>query len=413
MSDPIQPIELSVEDNSQPIELSPDEMRIVEGVSPTVSIERVDGGIRITITDRNGAHSAVLYDGETGATGATGPRGDTGATGPKGETGQQGATGPQGPQGPQGPTGATGATGAQGPQGQQGPQGEPGRDAEIPGSRVTSLTQTPLASAEVVESVGIPVYVSDITGYSAYGITETGWYTLARILAKDGQSVTSETTVSGADGYIATVGADHVDVAVRFGVAAASKTVTVRWDGSEPDTYVFKATDLAVRNLDYRTTFYIYDIAPYTAWTYGLTSDETFQAGKTYYTESGGEYTQATVTTGEAVPANTYYVHTKVTFSGMVRNVTYRLNETIDCPIEIALPVVPDDGYGAWFEIQLRYNASYSTTLLPADAGAVIGTANTQSQTAGINVIDLQYSEIDGIKMWTLLNTHSNLPEAS
>ena len=277
--------------------------------------------------------------------------------------------------------------------------------------RITSLNGTPLSSL-TVEAVGIPVYVDDVTQYSAYGLTDTGWYIFARITAKGDVKVTAQTSITGDAGHIATVGADHVDLAIRFEVAAVSKSVTITW-GGETETFIFKATDLAVRNLDYRTTFYIYDIAPYTTWTYGLTSDETFQAGKSYYTESGGEYTKAIVTTGEAVPANTYYVHTKVTFSGMVRNVTYRLNETIDCPIEIVLPVVPDDGYGAWFEIQMHYNASYSTTLLPTDANVVIGTANTQGQTAGINVIDLQYSEINGIKMWTLLNTHSNLPAAS
>ena len=40
---------------------------------------------------------------------------------------------------------------------------------------------------------------------------------------------------------------------------------------------------------------------------YYLTYDTKFKANKTYYTESGGEYTAATVTTGESIPINTYY----------------------------------------------------------------------------------------------------------
>ena len=41
---------------------------------------------------------------------------------------------------------------------------------------------------------------------------------------------------------------------------------------------------------------------------YVLTSDTTFKANKTYYIKENGVYTEATVTVGEAVTANTYYV---------------------------------------------------------------------------------------------------------
>ena len=343
-------IRLTVQENNNPVRMTVDPAIIIPAISPTATVERVDGGAVVTVTDKNGTTQTEIHDGQNG------------------------------------------------------------EDAEIPGSRVTSLTQTPLASVSVIESVGIPVYVRDVSQYSAYGITETGWYTFARIAAKDGIIVTSETTVTGADGNIVTAGADHVDVAVRFEVAAASKTVSVIWNGSEADTFVFKATDLAVRNLDYRSTFYVYDISEYVTCSYALTTDTTFQTGKNYYTESGGEYTLAEVTTGASIPANTYYTHSKLTFSGMIRNVTYRLNEIIDCPIEIVLPTVPDDGYGAWFEIQMRFSGSHSITLLPQDNTVKIGTANTQGQTAGINVVDLTYSNVDGIKIWTLLNTHTNIP---
>ena len=274
--------------------------------------------------------------------------------------------------------------------------------------RVTSLTGVQL-NRRTYEAVGIPVYVENVAEYSAYGLTETGWYVFARIAAKTGTLVTAQTVVSGAAGYIATVGNDHVDVAVRFEVASLSQEITVAW-GEQTETFVFRATDLAVRNLDYRTTFYVYDLGPFVTWTYALTADATFTAGKRYFTLVDGEYIEADVTAGDTVAENTYYNHSKLHLAGMVRNVTYRLNEMVDAPIEIVLPEVSDDGYGAWFEIQMQYNNSYSVTLLPADSAVKVGTTSTQAQTAGINVIDLQYADVNGVKMWTLLNTHTNLP---
>lgn len=274
--------------------------------------------------------------------------------------------------------------------------------------RVSELLGSNLAAATIIEAVGIPQYVSDVSDYSSYGLTETGWYVFARIAAEYGTTVTAGTTVTGAAGYIANVGDDHVDVAVRFEVAAQSQEVTIDW-GTTEETYVFKATDLGISNLDYRTTFYLYDLDEYVTWSWALTTDATFAADKNYYTLDNGVYTLATVTAGEAVPEDTYYTHSKVTFSGMTKNVTYKFDQIIDCPIEIALPVITDAGYGAWFEIQLRYNGSYSCTLLPPE-GVKIGTVSTQAQTAGINVLDLQYTGVGGVQMWSLLNTHSNIP---
>lgn len=274
--------------------------------------------------------------------------------------------------------------------------------------RIDSLDATKIVKgAAIIDAVGIPVYVNDLSQYSEYGLTEKGWYLFAQIKTPDESPVTADTHVYGANAVIP-VGLDYIKVAVRFPVAALSQTVDVEW-ADRAETFIFRATDLALRNLDSRITFYIYDISPFATWTYALTTDTTFAANKNYYTESDGVYTLAEVTVGEAVPENTYYNHSKLHFEGMTRNVTYRLDEVVDCPIEIALPEVEDDGYGAWFEIQMRYNASYSCTLLPPTE-VKIGTAQTQAQTAGINTIDLQYTDVDDVKMWTLLNTHSNIP---
>lgn len=288
-----------------------------------------------------------------------------------------------------------------------GPQGPKGDTEEALG-RVSSLNGTEFAKGTAIEAVGIPVYVDNVAEYAAWGLTEKGWYVFARIGAPTGVTVGTETSVTGA-AAIVTVGADYVDAAIRFDVAAMAQVVAITWAAGKAESFVFRASDLAVRNLDYRTTFYVYDIAPFTTWSYALTTDATFAAGKKYYTEENGVYTLAEVTAGGSVPADTYYNHSKVTFSGMARNVTYQLDEIIDCPQEYILPEIEDDGHGAWFEIRLRHGGSYSSTLVVPE-GVKIATEHTQAETAGMNMVDLHYMSIDGIKIWRFMNTHSSIP---
>ena len=274
-------------------------------------------------------------------------------------------------------------------------------------SRVSSLDNTSLVVAPIVEVVGVPAYVSDVSQYEAYNLTETGWYAFARILARTGTTVSQAVTVDGVAGYV--VGADHIDLAVRFEVAAQSCPVTIHW-GDFDETIVFRATDLAVRNLDYRVTFYVYDIAPYATWSYALTTDTTFQTGKQYYTlGEDEEYHLAEVTAGAAVPADTYYKHTGVTFEGMTTNITYKCDTVIDCPVTFVLPEVEDDIHGCWIEVRLRLDAQYSTTLVPPE-GVKVATEHTQPEKAGINMIDLHYSDVAGAKLWRFLNTQSTIP---
>ena len=329
---------------------------------------------------------------------------------------------------------------------------EAAKDLE-PLSRVTSLDETALAPGNAIEAVGIPVYVQDVSQYAAYGITATGWYVFARIAAPAGEAVTAGTTIIGAAGYIATVGGDHIDLAVRFDTTAQSVPVTIAW-GNVTDRFIFKASDLAARNLDYRTTYYVYDIEPFITWTwamttdttfqenkayytkdendvytlaqvetkaYALTADTTFQAGKTYYTKDGDTYTAATVTVGDPVtpetyyeqssvpvPENTYYNHSKLRFEGMTRNISYRLNTPIDCPIEIVLPEIPDDGYGCWFEIQVRALGGFSIT--PEVPEGVRLASNTLAWTAkGIYYLDMHYANVAGLKLWRCVRTSFNV----
>ena len=154
-----------------------------DGVSPDASVERVQGGAVVQVTDANGTTRAEIYDGNDGVspsarveqitgqnacrfvvTDASGTTeatltGEAGAVGPQGP---QGETGPQGPQGPRGETGATGATGETGPEGPQGPQGETGLagpqgpkgDPGTPGQN--GITPVISATATVDANTGTP-----------------------------------------------------------------------------------------------------------------------------------------------------------------------------------------------------------------------------------------------------------------
>ena len=148
-------------------------------------------------------------------------------------------------------------------------------------------------------------------------------------------------------------------------------------------------------------------------WPQALESE--FEAGTTYYINLdylnlGAEgYIEADVNSGDPIPV--YMEHELLHVEGMTRNVTYRFDETIDCPMEIVLPVIEDgESYGAWFDFQFRHNGSYSTTLTPSE-NVKIATNNTPNATKGINLLHLHYSYIDGAKVWSALNTHTSFVE--
>ena len=282
-------------------------------------------------------------------------------------------------------------------------------DAVESRDRVTSLNTTMLARGNLIEAIGeIPYLRETDPEYAAYSLTEAGWYIFPRVAAKPGVTVTGATSIQGAAGYIAEIGADYVQLAVRFDTTAKSVPVVIDW-GAYVDVFVFKASDLGMRNMDYRVTFYIYDIAPYCTWTYALTADTTFTAGKNYYTKNGDVYTLATVTAGEAVPADTYYNHSLLTISGMVKNVTYELNEAVDCGMKIILPAIEEDGHGAWFDFHFYHSASGSVELV-TPAGVKKATATgSAAVTAGVNAIELRYTTAKE-KRWSMFNEHTNVP---
>ena len=82
----------------------------------------------------------------------------------------------------------------------------------------------------------------------------------------------------------------------------------------------------------------------------------------------------------------------------------------MDCPSEIVLPAIEDDGTGAWFEMRFRHTGSFSSTLLPQDETVKVATEHTQAETAGMNMVDLHYMSVGGVKIWRFLNTHTNIP---
>ena len=109
--------------NGGAVETSAEHIRIVEAVSPTVDLQRVEGGVLITVHDIRGEQTEEVFNGETG---------------------------PQGPQGEQGQRGETGATGPAGP---QGPQGVPGQDYVLTAEDKAEITAAVLAVYPAAEGV--------------------------------------------------------------------------------------------------------------------------------------------------------------------------------------------------------------------------------------------------------------------
>lgn len=130
------------ETNAQAAQEAAEKAQIASETTPTVTVEQMPTGAKITITDSagtvttatlaNGQNGTDGKDGKDGKDGADGKDGSPGAQGPKGDKGDTGLTGPQGPkgdtgeQGPKGDKGDTGADGPQGLKGDTGPQGPKG-----------------------------------------------------------------------------------------------------------------------------------------------------------------------------------------------------------------------------------------------------------------------------------------------
>ena len=119
-----------VVNNTAPITMSVDQTtRIIEAISPTLTLTRTAYGLKITVRDKSGTNEAMIYDGTDGTDGQTGPQGDPGpmpvlsvgnvVTGEPGSSVTVTLTGTDAnpvlnmsiPKGDKGDTGNTGATG--------------------------------------------------------------------------------------------------------------------------------------------------------------------------------------------------------------------------------------------------------------------------------------------------------------
>lgn len=82
-----------------PVGLTTEQARVINAVSPTAEVERVEGGAVLTVHDLSGTTSAMLYDGAPGAQGPAGPSGQDGQPGRDGVDGSPGAPGQDGADG--------------------------------------------------------------------------------------------------------------------------------------------------------------------------------------------------------------------------------------------------------------------------------------------------------------------------
>ena len=75
---------MHVTENGGAVELTAEQALIIEAVSPTVDLQRVEGGVEITVHDVRGEQSAEVMDGVAGAEGPRGPEGEQGPAGADG-----------------------------------------------------------------------------------------------------------------------------------------------------------------------------------------------------------------------------------------------------------------------------------------------------------------------------------------
>ena len=75
------------------VEMTSEQARVIEAVSPTVDAERVEGGVEITIHDVRGSSTVRVNDGQRGADGTPGEQGSEGPPGADGKDGNDGAPG--------------------------------------------------------------------------------------------------------------------------------------------------------------------------------------------------------------------------------------------------------------------------------------------------------------------------------
>lgn len=234
-----------------------------------------------------------------------------------------------------------------------------------------------IADNNVYDVSGVPQYLTTEMAqlYTGKIDAESGWYWFGGVIAPNGMKVEKQAFqfYGSKDAMLhgqPNDGDDRITVAIRFDALGSPVGFHVKWNSTmqNADPFTFRCTDLAIRNLDYKTTYYVYNLEPY-----AVVTDE------------------------------------KVTFEGMTPNVTYQYKERLSKPVEIILPDIEDeDGHGVWLELQLYFTGVFSCTLVPPE-GVVIKKAPTPTIASGYNVLDLMYYNIDGVKCWRVQNTQSTI----
>lgn len=160
-------IHLTVQ-SQPPVGLTTEQARVIRAVSPTATVERIEGGAEVTITDYEQTTTAIIYDGE---------KGDPGEPGRPGSPGQPGVSPTASVE--QTETGATvtvtdanGTTTANLTNGQD---GEPGQDGVSPTITVTDIPG------------GHRVTITDATGPHSFDVMD----------GEDGQGAVQDVQVNG------------------------------------------------------------------------------------------------------------------------------------------------------------------------------------------------------------------------
>lgn len=217
------------------------------GVSPTVEITTINGGKRITITDKDGPHTFDIMDGEDGQPGKDGKDGSPGADGKPGSDGQPGADGDDGisptveiteiaggyqititdVNGPKTAEILHGKEGAAGPAGQDGQNGQDGQDGQdgkpgaagADGVGIESVTQTTTSAEDGGENI---ITVKLTNGKTSTFKVKNGSKGSSGNPGADGQP--------GQDGADGQPGADGKD---GVGIKSVQQTTTSTADGGE------------------------------------------------------------------------------------------------------------------------------------------------------------------------------------
>ncbi len=164
MTAQVEAAKTSADASAQSAQEAAEKAQIASETTPTVTVEQMPTGAKITVTDSAGTvTTATLANGQNGTDGKDGKDGNPGAQGPKGDKGDTGLTGPQGERGEQGPKGDKGDTGLTGPQGPKGDAGPAGSDASVTAKNIeTALGYTPVSSdvmnVTIDDSFAIPTF---------------------------------------------------------------------------------------------------------------------------------------------------------------------------------------------------------------------------------------------------------------